>query len=76
MTSTLIDLTLADARDGLRAKRFSAAELARAVRLFQLAEDGGRPALAARPHGLISSGSWRSAGMSAVFDDIKLWVTY
>ena len=36
----------------------------------------GEPALAARPHGLTSSGSCRSAGISVVFDDIRLCVTY
>src|SRR5262245_539076 len=36
----------------------------------------GDVALAARPHGLISSGSMRSAGISVVFDDIRLRTEY
>src|SRR5690349_10884547 len=36
----------------------------------------GEPALAARPHGLTSNGSWRSAGISVVFDDMMLRTTY
>ena len=36
----------------------------------------GESALAARPHGLISSGSARSAGISVVFDDMMLRTTY
>src|SRR3954447_25656267 len=36
----------------------------------------GEPALAARPHGLISRASCRSAGISVVFDDARLCVTY
>src|SRR3954453_20718792 len=36
----------------------------------------GDPALAASPHGLISSGSTRSAGISVAFEDMMLWVRY